>query len=81
VYQKIKIGGKTMNNLKKETLKKCFSLLGEFINETPGASSKKDVAILALTQLKRITAGTEIPGDDGQTILGPTCIGVPRADR
>ena len=70
-----------MNNLKNETLKKCFSLLREFIDETPGTNSKKGVAILALTQLKRITAGTDISGDDGQTILGPNCLGVPRADR
>lgn len=70
-----------MKNLRNETLKKCFSLLREFIDETPGASSKKGVAILALNQLKKITAGTEISGDGGQTVLGPNCIGVPRADR
>jgi hypothetical protein len=46
-----------MSHLKDESLKKCVSLLREFIHEVP-SGSKKRTAILALNQLQKITAGT-----------------------
>ena len=75
-----------MNNLKSETVGKCFSLLREFIEETPGVNNKKGCAILALDQLRRVTAGNDLeedetPGDD--VILDSMdfyCMGEPRAD-
>jgi hypothetical protein len=45
-----------MSHLKDESLKKCVSLLREFIQEAPGG--KKGIAMLALHQLQKITAGT-----------------------
>ncbi|MFC2141136.1 hypothetical protein ACFLQP_02445 [Acidobacteriota bacterium] len=45
-----------MSHLKDESLKKCVSLLREFIQEAPGG--KKGTAILALNQLQKVTAGT-----------------------
>jgi hypothetical protein len=45
-----------MSHLKDESLKKYVSLLREFIQEAPG--SKKGIAMLALNQLQKITAGT-----------------------
>jgi len=74
-----------MNNLKNEAVNKCFSLLREFIEETQGVNNKKGVAILALNQLRRVTAGTV--GDDDDPIDDITlvfedfyCMGNPRAD-
>jgi len=45
-----------MSHLKDESLKKCVSMLREFIRETK--SGKKGTALLALDQLQKITAGT-----------------------
>lgn len=75
-----------MNNLKSETVSKCFSLLREFIEETPGVNNKRGVAILALNQLRRVTAGTD--GDDDENVIDDIvlnsvdfyCMGNPRAD-
>ncbi len=68
-----------MRNLKSEVMNKCFSLLREFVNETPEINSRRGAAVLALDQLQRITAGT---GGDGETDpeLYSTCKGRPRAD-
>ena len=60
-----------MSHLKDESLKKCVSLLREFINEAP-LGSKKGTAILALNQLQKITAGT--------STSFMTCATRPRAD-
>ena len=46
-----------MKHLKEQNVNKCFSLLREFINGTP-LSSKKEMAVLALNQLQKTTAGT-----------------------
>lgn len=48
---------KKMKRLKEQNVSKCFSLLREFINET-SLSSKKEMAVLALNQLQKISAGT-----------------------
>jgi hypothetical protein len=47
-----------MDNLKKENVTKCFSLLREFIDGADPENSKKGMAVLALNQLQKITAGT-----------------------
>lgn len=60
-----------MSRLKKDNMKKCFSLLREFIDEAP-QGGKKGSAVLALDQLQRITAGGGTPV--------PTCTGRPRAE-
>jgi hypothetical protein len=59
-----------MSHLKNESLKKCVTLLREFIQESP--AGKKGTAMLALDHLQKITAGTEIP------VM--TCATRPRAD-
>jgi hypothetical protein len=69
-----------MSRLKDENLKKCVSLIREFIDETSSQGNKKEIAILALHQLQRITAGSDPVDDGGSTILGPVCSGKPRAD-
>jgi hypothetical protein len=46
-----------MGHLQNENIKKCVSLLQEFMDEAEGNSSKKGMAILALDQLLRISAG------------------------
>ena len=61
-----------MSYLKKGNIKKCISLLEEFIDESREANNKKKVARLALDQLQRITAGT--------VAVGVQCKGHPRAD-
>lgn len=66
-----------MNSLKKENLKKCFSLLKEYLDEAP-LNKKKGGAVLALEQLQKITAGVgsqDIPA----VSYGPVCINKPRA--
>jgi hypothetical protein len=74
---------KKMSYLKKENLDKCFSLLREYLNEEP-SNHKQGVAILALNQLQKITAGTDdldIPlgsGSSGYSYI--SCNGRPRAD-
>jgi hypothetical protein len=78
-----------MNDLKSETVNKCFSLLREFIEETPGVNNKRGVAILALNQLRKVTAGQDKDDDDVTDVIGDggtqsapdfSCIGHPRAD-
>ncbi|MFC2154999.1 hypothetical protein ACFLRB_00710 [Acidobacteriota bacterium] len=66
-----------MSRLKDENVKKCYSLLQEFIEEAPSMSSKKGLATLALSQLQKITAGTGTSEEGGTT---PHCHDVPRID-
>ena len=62
-----------MSQLKNETINKCFSLLREYIDET-SPSGKKETAVLALNQLRSITAGTELK------VVALTCQGRPMAE-
>ena len=68
-----------MSRLKDKNLKKCYSLLREFIEEAPSMSGKKGLAVLALSQLQKITAGIRT-SDDGGTTPDPNCHDVPRID-
>jgi hypothetical protein len=47
-----------MSRLKQDNVKKCVSLLREFIEGTQAANNRKATAVLALNQLQEITAGT-----------------------
>jgi len=64
-----------MSKLKVENSKKCLSILRQFVEETSSSGKSKDLAILALNHLQKITAGTDIvlAGIDF------TCTGRPRA--
>ena len=64
-----------MNTLKSENLKKCLSILRGFIDESP-RGCKKGIAVLALDQLQRITAGD----GGGDSNNGNDCNGKPRID-
>ena len=64
-----------MSRLKDENLKKCVSLIREFIDDASTEGNKKEIAIMALNQLQSITAGS-----DQQSPLGPACLTNPRAD-
>ena len=64
-----------MRTLKSENLRKCLSLLREFIDEAP-QTDKKGIAALALNQLQAITAGIG-PGDSP---INSNCNGRPRID-
>ncbi len=72
-----------MSKLKTQNLKKCFSLLREFIDES-SQSNKKGIAMLALNQLQKITAGTDSTGssDGSNPTDGPRsiCYTKPRGD-
>ena len=67
-----------MSKLKKENLKKCVSLLREFVEESSALDNKKERAILALDQLQKITAGTDSNIARGVVYL--FCVGRPRVD-
>ncbi len=69
-----------MSRLKNENLNKCFDLIREFIDEASKDDNKKEIAILALNQLRRITAGTDSTNGGGSTVLGLECSTRPRAD-
>ncbi len=60
-----------MSTLKSDSLKKCLSFLREYVDETP-LNKRKRVAVLALDQLQRITAGVSASGN--------SCNGKPRVD-
>ena len=64
-----------MSKLKVENSKKCLSILRQFVEETSSSGKSKDLAILAINHLQKITAGTDIvlAGIDF------TCTGRPRA--
>ncbi|HLP61382.1 MAG TPA: hypothetical protein VK186_21250 [Candidatus Deferrimicrobium sp.] len=66
-----------MSHLKRENLKKCFSLLREFVEESTDVGNKKGIAILALNQLQKVMAGTDVTATDPD----PGCLGRPIADR
>ena len=69
-----------MSHLKKEMANKCFSLLREYMYETP-LSSKKEIATLALDQLQKITAGTDSQDttNNGSNTVTLGCAHKPRA--
>jgi hypothetical protein len=69
-----------MSQLKTKNLKKCFSLLKEFIEETPSMNNKKGLAVMALNQLQKITAGTGSPNDSRPPDPDRGCIDIPRID-
>jgi hypothetical protein len=56
-----------MIRLKEESVKKCFSLLREFIESAPDRGNQKRNVVLALDHLREITAGTDPvdPSGDG----------------
>jgi hypothetical protein len=64
-----------MSKLKVENSRKCLSILRQFIEETSSPGKSKEVAILAINHLQKVTAGTDIvlTGTDF------TCTGRPRA--
>lgn len=62
-----------MSYLKNQSIEKCFSLLREYIEETPYGRNKGG-AVLALEQLQRITAGN---GGDQENV---SCNDRPRAN-
>jgi hypothetical protein len=64
-----------MSKLKVESSKKCLSILRQFVEDTSSSGNTKDMAILAIDHLQKITAGTDIilSGTDF------TCSGRPRA--
>lgn len=67
-----------MRKLKKENVKKCISLLREFVEESGALDNKKERAVLALNQLQKITAGT-----DSAVVVGTVsflCMGKPRVE-
>ncbi len=64
-----------MKDLRTENMKKCFSLLRQFIDELPAQDNKKGTAVLALNHLQKITAGKELPVP-GNT--APMCVDTPR---
>jgi hypothetical protein len=51
-----------MNRLKTENFNKCFSILEEFIDQSQEDHNKKGMALVALGQLQKITAGTVTGG-------------------
>ena len=67
-----------MSKLRKENVKKCVSLLREFVEESSALDNKKERAILALNQLQKITAGTDSAGVVGNVFS--FCIARPRVD-
>jgi hypothetical protein len=73
-----------MGRLKTENSKKCFSILREFIDDSPLMGSQKQRAALALEQLQKITAGTgsldSSNAGDSTGESGSACISRPRAD-
>ncbi len=70
-----------MTHLKAESMRKCFSLLREYIGENPKDTGKR-IATLALNQLEKITAGSrdKIYSIDAEPDIGLSCIGHPRAN-
>jgi len=70
-----------MNNLKIESLNKCFSLLREYLDEGP-SNGKKGGAILALNHLQDITAGvsSEKGSLNSHWMTAPGCNSIPRVD-
>jgi len=68
-----------MSYLKKQNVNACMTLLREYINNTPSSQSK-GTAILALNQLKQITAGTNTEEGVPPTVEDLNCNGRPRVN-
>ncbi len=62
-----------MSHLRDERLKKCVSLLREYVEESKAQDHKKGTAILTLNQLQKIIAGTNFRAD----VSARTCTGRP----
>ena len=65
-----------MSKLKKDNVKKCVSLLREFVEESSSHDSQKQRAILALNQLQKITAGNDSGVAIGEVSF--LCLGRPQ---
>ncbi len=66
-----------MSHLKDERLKKCVSLLREFVEESKAQDHKKGTAILTLNQLQKIIAGADREADDTvQPCTGKPIVGI-----
>ena len=61
-----------MSRLKTENFNKCFSILEEFIDQSQEEENKKGMALLALGQLQKITAG--------KVLKDPACYYTARAN-
>lgn len=68
-----------MSQLKNKNSKKCLSILRQFINEVPSNGEEREVAILALNQLQKVTAGLSAP-ELSASSKNRLCIGRPLAD-
>ena len=64
-----------MSHLKSDTLKRCVSLLREFVEASEAQEGKKGAALLTLNQLQKVMAGM----DSGTDVLSPSCTGRPIA--
>jgi len=53
-----------MTKRKTENMRKCFSLLRQFIHQTSAEDDKNGTAVLVLNHLEKITAGKDlqVPG-------------------
>lgn len=72
-----------MGRLRDENSKKCFSILREFIDDSPLVGSQKERAALALELLQKVAAGTgtrdSSNAGDSTGESGSACISRPRA--
>ncbi len=72
-----------MSHLKKESVNKCFSLLRKYIDETSADTKNtgKEMAMLALNQLRKVTAGSTTQENSIDDITAPDagCNVKPRA--
>ncbi|MCU0288773.1 MAG: hypothetical protein MUF15_20560 [Acidobacteria bacterium] len=66
-----------MRHLKGNNVKKCFSLLREFVEESKAVDNKKSIAILALKELDRVIAGDDVTSDNTEM----SCLGRPILER
>ena len=67
----------TMRHLKRNNVKKCFSLLREFVEASGAVDNKKEIAILALEELNRVMAGDEVTSNNSEL----SCLGRPILER
>ena len=68
-----------MSSLKAENVKKCVSLLRDFIRESQALTNKKEIAVVALNHLQKITAGKN-DGDSSNKNEILSCAIIPRID-
>jgi len=64
-----------MSKSKVENSKQCLSILRQFVEEASSSGKSKDLAILVINHLQKITAGTDIV----PTGIDFTCTEKPRA--